>query len=150
MATGKNKLTRAVVVLWDNSATVAKDLSADLIPGSLSGPGFTAGEIDMTGESDTAENFLADRKTNTVTAKFHANDTATTGASTVLNDTVGVVGTLTVQIGAAGVAPTTGDLEWEGEYVLLSANLSNEGGRLIHSCTWRPSGATPPAWGTVS
>ena len=76
-------------------------------------------------------------------------DTATTGAHTVLKATGGIAGTLTLQWGQNGAAPTTGDLEWEGEYVLLSNNVSLDGNKPVLQCTWKPTGATPPAWGTV-
>lgn len=147
---GKNKITRGIRLSWDDSGGTDRDLSGDLIADSVNGPGFTAGEIDMTGASETAGNYLADRLENTVTANFHANDTATTGASTVLNASVQSVGTLTVQWGENGAAPAAGDLEWEGEYVLLQAPMSVDGGKMIHSCTFRPSGSTPPAWGVVA
>jgi len=148
---GKNKISRGIRLSWDDSGGNPQGLSGDLIPGSVSGPGFTAGEIDMTGESESALNYLADRKDNTVSAQFHMNDTATTGATTVTNGTVGgSAGTLTVQFGSAGAAPTTGDPEWEGEYVLLSNDVSINGGKAIHTCKWRPSGSTAPGWGTVA
>lgn len=147
---GKNKLTRAVRLSWDDSGGTARDLSGDLIADSLNGPGFSAGEVDMTGASETVGNYLADRLENTVTARFHMNDTATTGASTVLNGTLQTVGTLTIQFGENGAAPAAGDLEWEGEYVLLQAPVSTDGGKLVHDCTWRPSGSVAPDWGTVS
>lgn len=147
---GKNKLARNTTLSWDDNVPTARDLTGDLIADSLNGPGFTAGEIDMTGSSETVGNYFADRKENTITANIHANDTATTGASTVLNATVGVVGTLTIGFGEAGAAPVSTNLEWEGEYVLLSATLVVDGGKWVHNCTWRPSGAAAPAWGTVA
>jgi len=146
---GKNKLSRAIRLSWDDSGGTPRDLSGDLIADSLNGPGFTAGEVDMTGASNTAGNYLADRLENTITANFHMNDTATTGASTVLNASIQSVGTLTIQFGENGAAPGAGDPEWEGEYVLLAAPVSVDGGKLVHNCTWRPSGSTAPAWGTV-
>jgi len=130
----KDKLSRGVRIWVDDAALgTARDLSGDLIPDSLSGLGFNADLIDMTGESEAA------------------NDTASTGASTVLHGIEGLSSiTLTVQIGSAGAAPVAGDLEWEGEYTCLSATLSQDGGRLTHDCEFAPYGSTAPAWGTMS
>ena len=146
---GKTHVEKSFRILWDDSGGTARDLSADLVPGSISGGGLTFDEADMTGVSYTVYNFLADRATSEVSASFHLNDTATTGAFTVLNGTGGKAGTLTLQWGQNGAAPTTGDPEWEGEYVLLSNNVSLDGNKPVVQCTWKPTGATPPAWGTV-
>ena len=148
----KDKLSRGTRIMIDDAANgTARDLSGDLVPDSISGPGYNAPFVDMTGESDAVENGMADRKKHNLKCKFHANDTASTGASTVLHGIEGVSQiTVTVQIGSAGAAPTTGDMEWEGEYTCLSATLSQEGGRWIHDCEFMPYGSTAPAWGTVS
>ena len=147
---GKNKLTRGVTVEIDDSGGTPRDLSGDLVPGSISGLGFTTPEVDMTGESNTVKNVLADRKENELTMRFIANDTATTGASTVLNSIVGNAAiTITIKIGSGGAAPTTGDLKFSGEYVCLDAKLVPDGGRLVHDCRFMPSTSTAPAWGTV-
>lgn len=146
---GKNKLSRGVTISIDDSGGTPRDLSGDLVPGSLSGLGFTSPALDMTGESDTVQNFLGDRKVNTITCRFHANDTVTTGASTVLNGIVGSVVTVLVKIGQAGVAPTTGDQKFSGEFLCVAAPMVNDGGRLVHDCTFQPSGSVAQAWGTV-
>src|SRR3972149_236934 len=112
---------------------------------------FNADLIDMTGKAEAVENGMGGREKNNVKCKFHANDTASTGASTVLHGIEGLSSiTLTVQIGSAGAAPVAGDLEWEGEDTRLSATLSQGGGRLTHDCEFAPYGATAPAWGTMS
>jgi len=147
---GKNKLERGMRVLFDNSANQQKDLSADLVPGSFSGFGFSSDTVDMTGVSDTVENGLASWLKAPVKAKFYLNDTATTGAYTVLANNVGYVGTLTVQVGSNGAAPSTGDPKFEGEYTLISAPIVNEGGKLALDVTWEPGSATAPAFGTVA
>lgn len=146
---GKNKLTRGTTIEIDDSGGTPRDLSGDLLPGSLNGLGFTAGEVDMTGESNTVQNFLADRKTNTLTARFHANDTSTTGATTVLNGIVQSAVTVTIKIGSGGAAPTTGDLKFSGEFVCLDAKLVPDGGKWVHEVTLRPTTSTAPTWGTV-
>jgi hypothetical protein len=150
MAAGKNKIERGFRLWWDDSGGTPRDLSGDLVVGSVSGGGLTFDEADMTGVSETVYNFLAGHANSEVGGNFHMNDTATTGASTVLNGTQGSVGTLTLQWGDAGAAPTTGDLEWEGEYVLLNNSISLDGNKHVHNCTWKPSGSTAPAWGTVA
>lgn len=149
---GKNKIERGFRILWDNSSAAAKDLSGDLIPGSVSGGGASAEQIDMTGVSDSMKEYLAGYLESSISAKFHLNDTATTGAFTVIYNptTLRLTGTLTLQWGSNGAAPSTGDPEWEGEYTLISAPVSFEGGRAVITCTWVPGSATAPAWGTVS
>jgi len=146
----KDKLSRGVRLFIDDAALgTARDVSSDLVPDSLSGLGFNADLIDMTGESDAVENGMGGRKKNNLKFKLHANDTATTGASTVLHGIEGLSSiTVTVEIGSAGAAPVTGDLSWTGEYTCLSATLSQDGGRLTHDCEFAPYGSTAPAWGT--
>lgn len=146
---GKNHVERSFRIMVDDSGGTARNLSGDLVPGSVSGGGLTFDEADMTGVSESVKNFLAGHANSEITANFHMNDTATTGATTVLNGKVGSAGTLTLQWGQAGAAPTTGDPEWEGEYVLLSNNVQLDGNKFVHACVFKPSGSTAPAWGTV-
>lgn len=145
----KNILERYIRLSWDDSGSSPQDLSGDLVPGSLSGPGFTSPEVRMTGVSETVENYQADRKDAEVSAQFYMNDTATTGAFTVLKATQGLVGVLTIQFGT-GAAPTTDDPEYEGDHILLEAGITNQGGALVISARWKPGSSTPPAWGVVS
>lgn len=155
---GKNHIERSFRILWDDAGTgsgTARDLTGDLIAGSVSGGGLTFDEVSKHGVSELVKNFLAGHATSEVSAQFHSNDSATTGSSTVLNGsmpsaTVAGIGTLTLQWGQSGAAPTTGDPEWEGEYVLVQNNMSFSGGDAIHSCKWVPYGSTAPSWGTVS
>lgn len=148
---GKNKIETGFRLWFDDSGGTARDLSGDLVPGSCKGGGLVLDEIDMTGESNTVKNALAGHGDGTVTAEIIANDTATTGSTTVLHGMVGSDGTLTLQWGSGGAAPAASDLEWEGEYVLMGAQLSFSGGRAVHSCTWKPAaGSAAPAWGTYS
>lgn len=155
---GKNHIERSFRILWDDLGTGAgtpRDLTGDLVAGSVSGGGLTFDEVSKHGVSELVKNFLAGHATSEVTAQFHSNDTATVGASTVLNNsmpsaTVAGIGTLTLQWGQSGLAPDTGDPQWEGSYVLVQNNMSFSGGDAIHNVKWVPTGATPPAWGTVS
>ena len=145
---GKNKVERSFRIYWDDSIGTPRDLSGDLVPGSVSGGGLVYDEADMTGVSDGVKNYLTGHPTSDITARFHMNDTATTGASTVLNGQDGSTGTITMEWGAAGAAPTTNDPTWSGEYVQLSNTIVLDGNRFVHEVTWKPYGTTPPAWGT--
>lgn len=148
---GKNKIERSVRILIDDSGATARDLSGDLVPGSLTGGGVALEQVDMTGVSDTIKKALGGYGDAPVSARFYMNDTATTGAYTVLKGREGDSGTLTLQFGQSGSAPTTGDPEWEGEYTIMQANVVIDGGRVLLDCMFIPqSGAADPAWGTVS
>lgn len=151
---GKNKIELATALIYDDTGGTARTLSGDLVPGSLS-VAYGAEEVDMTGSSDTIANKYNGRLDCTVTAQFYMNDTATTGAYTVLINQLGTntsTGyTLTCQWGSAGATPTTGDPEFEGEFVLKQLDFSTSGGAHIMSATWRPkANETAPAWGTVA
>ncbi len=146
---GKNHIGKSIYLFWDDSGGTARNLTADMLPDTLSGPGLVMDEVDMTGQSQPVKNYLAGQGRSTITAKFHMNDTSTTGSFTVIKNTVGSVGTLTVQYGQNGAAPTTGDPEWEGEYVLVAAPVTIEGGRAVLNPVWEVGSATAPAWGTV-
>ena len=140
---GKNKTERGFRFLWDT-----KDLSGDLVPGSVNGGGIVLDEVDMTGVSEAVKNFLGGHGNAPVSARFHMND-ASNRAFNVLKDDGNVAATLTLQYGSSGAAPTTGDPEFEGTYVFLGFNVVPDGGKLVLEGRWMPSGATPPAWGTV-
>jgi len=143
----KDKVERGFRIWFDDSGGTPRDLSGDLVPGSISGGGLVFDEADMTGVSNGVKQYLTGHADSTISGRFHMNDTATTGATTVLTGQEGQDGTLTLQWGAAGAAPTTGDPEWEGEYVLMSSNVTVDGNKFVHEVTWRPfSGAADPAW----
>ena len=148
MAAGKNKVERWVYIFWDDSAAGAKNITPSLVPGSLSGGGLTLDEVEMTGVSDTVKNFLAGHANSEITGQFYVDDTASTGAFTVLMGTEGLTQTLTLQFGA-GASPTGGDPEWEGEYTLLNAQLGLAGNKPVINARWLPGTSTAPAWGTV-
>jgi len=147
---GRNKIERAFRIWWDDAGTgsgTARDLSGDLVPGSCTGGGLVFDQVDMTGVSQSVKNYLAGHAESEISAKFVMNDTATTGAHTVLTGSDGGIGTLTLQWGSSGAAPTTNDPEWEGEYVLLDCNCSFDGGKAVINARWKPTGVTAPAWG---
>jgi hypothetical protein len=147
---GKNKLERGITILVDDQASgTARDLSGDLVPGSLSGLGFEYPSIDMTGVSNTVANALADRPTGAFSAKFYMNDLATTGAWTVFNSNTTKTGTVTVEIGSTGAAASTGDPVYGGEFVYLGGKVSVDGGKMVFDVTFEPlAGAAAPAWTT--
>lgn len=145
----KDILEKLVRLSWDDNGGTPRDLSVDLVPGSLTGPGFTAPEIRMTGVADTVENYQADRQDSEVAAQFYLDDTLLTGAYPVLRDTLGIVGTLTVQFGTTD-APTTGDPEFEGEHMLMETSIAENGGAIVINARWKPASETAPAWGLVA
>ena len=147
---GKKKIERGLRFKFDNSGGAPQDLSGDLIPGSLSGGGKVLDEVDMTGVSTAIRNFYGGHANAPISARFHMNDLATTGAFTVLSGMYGAVGTLTIEYGSNGAAPSTGDPKWEGEYVLLGLPTAPDGGKMVLEATFQPGSATSPAWGTVA
>lgn len=147
---GKNKVERGFRFWFDDTVPTARDLSGDLVAGSVTGGGFVYDEVNMHGVSETTRNYLSGHAEAIVTARFHMNDTATTGATTVLNAQNGLSGTVTLQWASLGVAPETGAPEWEGEYVLIQNNIVLDGNKFVHDCRFLPTGSTAPAWGTMA
>ena len=147
-ATGKDKVERWFYIFFDDTGAAARNLTADLVPGTCSGGGLIFDEVEMTGVSDAVKNYLAGHANSEVTAQFYMNDTATTGSLTVLKGMHGAVGTLTLQWGGGGV-PAADDPEWEGEYLLAAAGIVLAGNKHVISCRFVPSGSTAPAWGVV-
>ena len=153
--TGKNKVERSFRVKFDDSSGAVQDISGDLLPGTFTGGGLIFDRAEMTGVSDAVKNFLAAHPMSELSGQFHLNDTATTGAHTVFISQIGVNGaaglnTLTLEWGQSGAAPTTGDPDWEGEYILISMPLSMSGGKTIMTATWLPVTSAVPVWGTVT
>ena len=126
---GKEFITKWIVFYIDDSGSTARDLSDDMVPGSLGAVGLDFERVDMTGSGEAVKRALGNRANADIEVKFYMNITATTGASTVLNsiDDGITAGTLTVQYGGGG-APAASDLEWEGEYVLIRNNIVIDGG----------------------
>lgn len=144
---GKNKVERWFRILIDNSGGTARNLSGDLMPGSISGGGRTLDEVEMTGVSDEYKNFLSGHANSEISAQFHMNDAAN-GSLSVLNGILGEVGTVTLQYGE-GAAPASGDPEWQGEYICLAADIALAGNKWVVNTRFMPSGSVSPAWGTV-
>ena len=148
MAAGKNKVERWITFKCDDP-TSPQDLSGDLLPGTLSGGGRTLDEVEMTGVSNEFKNFLSGHANSEITGQFYMNDTATTGAFTVLNAALGSVVTVTIAYGA-GAAPIAGDPEWEGEYMLLAADVGLAGNKPVLNAIWKPGSSVAPAWGVFA
>lgn len=144
----KDILANYINILVDDSGSVARNLSTDLIPGTLDGVGEEGDSISMAGQNQN-EYYLIGRKDGDLTCQFFMNDTATTGAHTVLKGILGLVRTVTVQFGT-GAAPTTGDPEWEGEYILQSLRAVIVDGKMAYACVFKRGDATGPAWTTIS
>ncbi len=147
MAAGKNKTERWITLKQDDTAGTPRDLSGDLVPGTLQIGGLVFDEAEMTGVSDALHNFLADHANSDGGADFYLNDTATTGAHTVYAGVVGKTGTLTVDFGS-GAAPVTGDPEWGGEYLVTGAPMGLAGNKPVLHVKWKPTGSVAPAWTT--
>lgn len=145
---GKDILERHLIFFFDDSGGTARDLTDDLVPGSITGIGLDHPEINMTGVGNDVNQYLTNTPNSEIGAQFFMNDTATTGAYTVLKGQSGSAGTLTIQFGT-GAAPTTGDPEWEGEYILFGPSISVSDGAMVMDVTFRPqSGAAAPDWTT--
>ena len=145
----KDVIERWFRLIWDDSGGTIRDLSGDLVPGSVTGGGKTLDEEEMTGVSEEMKNFLAGQANSEIAAQFYLNDTLITGSWQVLLRTVNVVGTLTLQFGT-GAAPSNPDPEWEGEYLLLAAPLGLNGNKIVMNCRWVPGTSASPLWGTVT
>lgn len=146
---GKNHIEKSLYIFIDDSGGTPRNLTNDLIAGSLFPVGFEAEEVDMHGVGESVKTALTGYLTAGGPLKFHMNDTATTGAFTVLK-AAPYNGTVTVQFGQNGSVPTTGDPEFEGEFSVFPGPVTMESGRAIMTVTVRPqSGQAAPAWGTV-
>lgn len=146
MATGKTN-SKHIRVYVDDSGASARDISASV--SSVSGTGLTYNETDVTAYSDGVINFTLGHPTSEIEITGPLNNTATTGAHIVFTGIAGVetsTFTVTVQIGIKA-APTTGDPEFEGEYICSSYMVNGDG---TYTARMVPGSATAPAWGTVA
>jgi hypothetical protein len=148
MATGKTN-ARYIKVLLDDSAAAPQDISASVT--DISGTGLDYQTQDVTAYSDGVINFTLGHPSAEVDLSGPLNNVATTGAHTILGTIIDAPYsqasyTLTVQFGIRAAA-TTGDPEFEGEYLVSSYIVNGD-------ATWNahlvPATGTAPAWGTVS
>jgi len=148
MATGKTT-GRYVKILLDDSGGTPRDITASV--STIGGIGLSNEQVDVTTLSDSVMQYLSGRGDSTIELGGPFNNTATTGAHGVLSGLNGTntAATLTIQIGIRA-APTTGDPEWEGEYVVLAYPVNVGLNEVTWSATLKPAfGAATPAWGTV-
>ena len=149
---GKEFVGKWITFTVDDENPTARDLTADLVPGSLGAIGLDFERIDMTGSSEVVKRAMGNRSNCDIEAKFFVNIDAdrATDVLDAIDDGV-TAGTITIAYGGGGV-PASGDPDWEGEYILIRNLKVNDGGRLIHDCLWTPDPGTAadPAWGTVS
>ena len=144
----KDILGRHCRLYVDDSGAAPRDLSDDLLPDTLSGIGMTPEEVDMTGQSASIKQARTGVSDGTITGQMYMNDTATTGAHTVMKGIQGVAGTVLVEFGTDG-APAAGDPTWSGEYVLFELSVGISGGAAIMNFSFKPApGEAAPAWST--
>lgn len=136
---------RWIRVSVDDAAGTARDISTDVRDVNIP---IEHAESDVTGYSDGVVNVTLGHASHNVEMTGVFNNTASTGAYTVLSGIVGHVSstkTVTVQIGI-NAAPTTGDPEYEGEFYCSAFKIN---GDLTWDASFRPASSTAPAWGTV-
>ena len=143
----KDILGRHVRFWIDDSGATPRDISDDLLPNTLAGIGLTPEEVDMTGQSASIKQARTGVSDSSITGQAFMNDTALTGAYTVLKGIQGQAGTLLVEFGTDG-APAVGDPEWTGEYVLFDLSVGITGGAAVMNFLFKPAPGSTPAWGT--
>ncbi len=144
----KTALEKGLRLIWDGD-----NLDGDMVAGSLSGLGLDWQVVSMHGVSEAVRQTTSNHNTSDISAQFLMNDAQTSGVydrGYVLCTDLKTIGTLTIQIGLAGAAPGSGNPEWEGTYILMSAPVSFDSGRPVITATWAVNGSSSPAWGTVS
>ena len=141
---GKNHVEKGFRILFNDGSE--RDLSADLIPGTISGMGIDWDNVDLSGVSEAVRNGLAGHGTAIVTFQCHLNDTATTGSYTVLQGKDGDTGALQLQFGQNGAAPTGTDPEFFFTLVWVTFNVSFDGGRAVMNVTLTNASSTAPVW----
>ena len=148
MATGKTH-PRYITVLLDNSGGSPQDISDSVTDiGSI---GLTYDQSDVTTIANSVKQYLTGYGDSSISLGGPFNNTATTGAHIVLTGLNGAntAATLTIKIGIRATA-TTGDPEFEGEYVVTDYTLNGSASDLKWSANLKPAfGAAAPAWGTV-
>lgn len=138
------------IIFFDNSSGTPVNISGEVLEGA--NIPLTYDEIEQSGYGED-KNYLKGQGDAPVTLKIKFNDTthpifthASTGA--LGSDTAR---TLTVQYGD-NAAPTTGDPEIEGEYIVTSVEIENakDGMRMMNVKFAVGPGAALPAYGTVA
>ena len=144
MATGKTN-ARFITIDVDDSSPAVRDITPAVK--SITMP-INHDQNDVTGYSDGVHNVTLGHPDQPVSMSGDFDNTASTGAHTVLSGIVGQVSatvTITVQIGIRA-APTSGDPEYEGEFFCTSYTVNPD---LTWDAEFMPGSSTAPAWGTV-
>ena len=139
-----------IIVIMDDSGGQARQFAdGDISSVDL---GLTFAQHDVSGFGQAAQNFINGQVQSPVTIKGYLTTTANTGTHTVIQGAfaAGSQVTLTVQVGQ-NAAPTTGDPEFEGEFVVESYKPEIQaGGAITFTAVLKPATGTAPAWGTVA
>ena len=146
MGTGKTN-AKWIRVSVDDMTPTLQAISASV--SSAGNIGLTHEEDDVTAYSDGVHNVTLGHPEAPIILTGPFDNTATTGAYTVLAAIVGdlsITHTVTTEIGIRA-APTTGDPVFSGEYYCHSLKINGDDG------TWTsefvPASATAPAWSTI-
>lgn len=137
------------VILDDSNGTARTFACGDIVSVDL---GQTYDQHDVTGFCNDVHNFINGQLQSPVSLKGHLTTTADVGTHTVINAAfvAGSTVTLTVQVGD-NTTPTTGDPEFEGEFIIESYKPTIENASAItFEATLNPASGTAPAWGTVA
>ena len=138
-----------IVIMDDSGGTPRTFADGDISSVDL---GLTYDQHDVTGFGDAAHNFVNGQLQAPVTLKGFLTTTADIGTHPVINGAfqAGSQVTLTVQVGD-NTTPTTGDPEYEGEFIVESYKpVIETGGAVTFEAVLKPASGTAPAWGTVS
>jgi hypothetical protein len=138
-----------VVIMDDSGGTPRTFANGDINSVDV---GQTFDQHDVTGFGDAVHNVVNGQLQAPVTIKGNLTTTADTGTHTVIQGAfaAGSTVTLTVQVGQ-NAAPTTGDPEYEGEFIVESYKpVVETGGAITFEAALKPANGTAPAWGTVS
>jgi hypothetical protein len=114
--------------------------------------GLTYTQHDVTGFGHDAQRFINGQMQAPVTIKGFLTTDATVGTHTVINSAFqnGAQVTLQVDIGQ-NAAPTTGDPQYSGEFIVESYKPAIENGSPVtFEATLKPADGSAPIWGTVS
>lgn len=138
-----------VVKMDDNGGTLRTFEAGDIM--SVDVP-LTFKQHMVAGFGDEAENYINGQLQSPVTIKGYLTTTALVGTHTVLKDAFenGAQISLAVQMGQ-NTTPTSGDPEFNGEYLIESYKPTIETGSAIQfEATLKPATGTAPSWATVS
>jgi hypothetical protein len=137
------------VIMDDSGGTPRTFDDGDII--SVDVP-LTYDQHDVTGFGDDVHNMIQGQLRAPVTIRGYLTTTANVGTHTVIQGAFANESqvTLTVQVGQ-NAAPTTGDPEFEGEFIVTNYKpVVQSGGAITFTATLVPATGTAPAWGTVS